>query len=207
MQAGLQQYSAEKQQEMKQHQIDLEAKRLSQQADMQQKELALKTMPYQGAMTAAQQAEADYHKAMVSRGRYTYQPGMGVDPTSGQTVAGMYRMPTMTDSPTPEAPLFFPNQTLTGRTQRTMTPIEIDREARQEAALEVGVRYGITNPGGATPNAAAPAAPAGAPAAGAPAAATPATAAKPVAQGKPPIVKQNGRLYNLQPDGSYLAVQ
>ena len=153
----------------------------------------------------------------------------------------------MTDSPTPEAPLFFPNQTLTGRTQRTMTPIEIDREARQEAALEVGVRpnpndlqyigkpaaydqalknyqatlnesitrhqqemrkrYGITNPGGATPNAAAPAAPAGAPAAGAPAAATPATAAKPVAQGKPPIVKQNGRLYNLQPDGSYLAVQ
>ena len=54
---------------------------------------------------------------------------------------------------------------------------------------------------GTTP---APAAPAGAPAA-APAAST--VAPKPVAQGKPPIVKQNGHLYKLQPDGSYVAVQ
>ena len=48
-QQGLQTYAAEKAQEMKQHQIDLEATRLSQQADLAQKKLALETLPYKAA--------------------------------------------------------------------------------------------------------------------------------------------------------------
>lgn len=96
IQSGMGQYSAEKQQEMKQHQIDFEAKKLSQQADIQQKELALKTLPYQGVLTAQQQAtlaESQQQHAVenmkpVQIGNGILGPIYGVrDPKSGQ-----YRM-------------------------------------------------------------------------------------------------------------------
>ena len=253
IQSGMGQYSAEKQQEMKQHQIDLEAKRLSQQADFQQKELALKNLPY-SQMTAHEKAEIEYKQGQLARNKYRYEPGTGVDPETGEIVPGMYRLPILTDDPDADRK-FFPNQTISGRTQRTMTPVEIDRLAQQKAALEVGVRpkpddtayigkpaayeqalknyqialnaaitknrqdmltrYGITNRGGAMPGAtaaAAPGAPGTAPAAPAavppkaPVAAAPVNAAA-AAPAKPPFVMQNGRLYELQSDGSYKVVQ
>jgi hypothetical protein len=138
IQSGMGQYSAEKQQEMKQHQIDLEAKRLSQQADFHQKELALKNLPY-SQMTAHEKAEIEYKQGQLARNKYRYEPGTGADPETGQMVPGMYRLPILTDDPDADRK-FFPNQTISGRTQRTMTPVEIDRLAQQKAALEVGVR-------------------------------------------------------------------
>ena len=250
IQSGMGQYSAEKQQEMKQHQIDLEAKRLSQQADFQQKELALKTMPY-SQMTAHEKAEIEYKQGQLARNKYRYEPGTGLDPETGQMVHGMYRLPILTDDPDVDRK-FFPNETISGRTQRNMTPLEIDREARLNASLEVGVRpkpddtayigkpaaayeqalknyqialdaaitrhrqdmrtrYGITTANtpaasGASPApGSAPAAPAAVPPK-APAAAAPVNAAA-AAPAKPPFVKQNGRLYGLQSDGSYKVVQ
>ena len=249
IQSGMGQYSAEKQQEMKQHQIDLEAKRLTQQADFQQKELALKTMPY-SQMTAHEKAEIEYKQGQLARNKYRYEPGTGIDPETGQIVPGMYRLPILTDDPDADRK-FFPNQTISGRTARTMTSVEIDREARLSASLEVGkrpdpndlpyigkpgaydkalgayqtaldaaitrhrqdmrTRYGITTANtpaasGASPApGSAPAAPAAVPPK-APAAAAPVNAAA-AAPAKPPFVKQNGRLYGLQSDGSYKVVQ
>ena len=138
IQSGMGQYSAEKQQEMKQHQIDLEAKRLSQQADFQQKELALKTMPY-SQMTAHEKAEIEYKQGQLARNKYRYEPGTGVNPETGEMVSGMYRLAILTDDPDADRK-FFPNQTISGRIQRNMTPLEIDREARLNASLEVGKR-------------------------------------------------------------------
>ena len=82
IQSGMGQYSAEKQQEMKQHQIDLEAKRLSQQADFQQKELALKNLPY-SQMTEYQKAQIrstdDYRKALGDRSNFRPSGAMTED--------------------------------------------------------------------------------------------------------------------------------
>ena len=90
-------------------------------------------------MTAHQKAEAEYKQGQLARNKYRYEPGTGTDPETGQMVHGMYRLPVLTDDPDADRK-FFPNQTISGRTQRTMTPIEIDRLAQQKAALEVGVR-------------------------------------------------------------------
>ena len=82
IQSGMGQYSAEKQQEMKQHQIDLEAKRLSQQADFQQKELALKNLPY-SQMTEYQKAQIAstdaYRKALGDRSNFRPSGAMTED--------------------------------------------------------------------------------------------------------------------------------
>ena len=153
-QAGLQTYAAQRGEEtqtrLKQAQIDLEAKKLAQSLDMQQKHLDLQTRPY-SEMTASQKAELEikrkaeeanekYRQGLLSRDRYRYEPGTGYDPATGEQVPGTYRFPTQAGAGDDIEPKFYPGKTITRGVTRTMTPIEIDREARMRAGQEVGLR-------------------------------------------------------------------
>lgn len=56
-------------------------------------------------------ATEDISRQRLAQERYTWQPGQGNDPTTGNPVSGAYRLPTRQG----EAPQFFPNAQIMGR--------------------------------------------------------------------------------------------
>ena len=141
IQSGMGQYSAEKQQEMNQSKIDLEAKRLAQQADLQQKELALKTLPFQGQMTAYQNAEIEglknYRQGMLDRENSQYlgptQDGKGsvfLDKRTGQTTVQPIQMGV---KPVGGATLTLANQLMEARERARMADPSLPSLTLEEA--------------------------------------------------------------------------
>lgn len=90
LQAGMAQYGAERQQEMQQSKVDLEAKRLQQQLDLAQRNIQLKEMPYQGAMTTADrmrlaQQQKDYALKLFLANRDKNKPFVSTDQFGNST--------------------------------------------------------------------------------------------------------------------------
>lgn len=95
-------------------------------------------------------ANQDLRRDALEQGRYTWQPGTGLDPATNQQTPGMYRLP-MRGGPD-ESPQFYPGQTITPRSGGAAAhdPARI-REARtlveQGAAPDFTTAYSMVRSG------------------------------------------------------------
>lgn len=94
-QAGMQQYGAELSREMQQRQLDMRAQQLQNQLEMQQREIALKELPYKGVMTAEQQANLSINKAKLLELQRQHELQLRTPVKIGQAHDGteLYAMP------------------------------------------------------------------------------------------------------------------
>ena len=161
-QQGLQTYAEEKNLEANrgftQRKIDLEAQKLSQEADRWQKDYSLKTLPYQGVMTAEQKAKLDlerqsleaklmepkpYYNADTGQMDYTVRTPEGdvVSLGTGKIIVGPHRGQVIPNNNTPGVPnqpptgqVGQPNQQQPGFQQTAFHPDGVWRVNSQQAA-------------------------------------------------------------------------